>query len=352
MKLATFSPTAVDAAHGAEPRLGALSADGEKMLDLAAAAVRFNHDPAPFADMLAWLDAGQAAQDTTRELLDLTSFDIASQDIAAGEPDSALVFPTDGLRLLAPLPTPRSIRDCLSFERHLIQATRTVIKWRSPFLAACDAWKEKLTGSPLFGAPRAWRERPIYYKGNPHSVVGHEADVVWPAFTEKLDFELEFAIVIGQSGKNIPESRAGRHIAGFLIFNDFSARDLQMREMAGRLGPAKSKDFDTGNAFGPWLVTPDEIVDPYNLAMRARVNGELWTDATSAEMHFRFEEIIAYISRDETLFPGEVIGSGTAPGGCGLELDRWLQPGDIVELEVEGLGLLRNRIVRPSGEEP
>jgi 2-keto-4-pentenoate hydratase/2-oxohepta-3-ene-1,7-dioic acid hydratase in catechol pathway len=121
-----------------------------------------------------------------------------------------------------------------------------------------------------------------------------------------------------------------------------------MQEMAGRLGPAKSKDFDTGNALGAFLVTPDEVPDPYALAMRARVNGEEWSSGNSSRMHFTFEQIIASISEDETLYPGDFIGSGTVPGGCGFELDRWLKPGDVVELEVESLGVLRNRIVGSS----
>jgi 2-keto-4-pentenoate hydratase/2-oxohepta-3-ene-1,7-dioic acid hydratase in catechol pathway len=119
--------------------------------------------------------------------------------------------------------------------------------------------------------------------------------------------------------------------------------------MQGRLGPAKSKDFDTGNVLGPYLVTPDEVPDPYQLTMQARINGQQWSCGTSADMHFTFEQMIAYISQDETLYPGDFIGSGTVPGGCGLELDRWLQPGDTVELEVERLGILRNRVQRWSG---
>jgi 2-keto-4-pentenoate hydratase/2-oxohepta-3-ene-1,7-dioic acid hydratase in catechol pathway len=114
--------------------------------------------------------------------------------------------------------------------------------------------------------------------------------------------------------------------------------------MAGRLGPAKSKDFDTGNVLGPWLVTPDELENPYNLRMQARINGEQWSSGNSGEMRFTFEQMIAAISQDETLYPGDVIGSGTVPTGCGLELDRWLKPGDVVELEIERIGILRNRV--------
>ena len=115
--------------------------------------------------------------------------------------------------------------------------------------------------------------------------------------------------------------------------------------MKGRLGPAKGKDFDTGNALGPYLVTPDEVPDPYALTMTARVNGEEWSRGTTADMHHRWEDVIVHLSRDETLYPGEVVGSGTVGGGCGLELDRYLKAGDVVELEVEGIGALRNRVI-------
>jgi 2-keto-4-pentenoate hydratase/2-oxohepta-3-ene-1,7-dioic acid hydratase in catechol pathway len=159
-------------------------------------------------------------------------------------------------------------------------------------------------------------------------------------------------VFIGRQGRDIAESEAASYIAGYTIFNDFSARDMQLREMQGRLGPAKGKDFDTGNVMGPWLVTPEEIADPYALTMTARVNGEEWSRASTGDLHFTLEEIIAYISRDETLYPGDFIGAGTAPGGCGLELDRWIQAGDVVELEVEGLGVLRNEVSRQDAKTP
>jgi len=172
--------------------------------------------------------------------------------------------------------------------------------------------------------------------------------VCWPKYTNRLDYELEFGVFIGRIGRDISREQARRHIAGYTIFNDFSARDIQLREMQGRLGLAKGKDFDTGNAMGPYLVTADEVPDPYNLTMVARVNGEEWSGGSSSDMHFKFDDIINYVSQDETLHPGEFIGSGTVGNGSGLELDRWLKPGDVIELEVERLGVLRNRVVRPT----
>jgi 2-keto-4-pentenoate hydratase/2-oxohepta-3-ene-1,7-dioic acid hydratase in catechol pathway len=126
--------------------------------------------------------------------------------------------------------------------------------------------------------------------------------------------------------------------------NDFSARDIQKKEMKVRLGPAKGKDWCT--ALGPWLVTADELGDPYNLRMTARVNGELWSDGNSRSLFWKFEDMIEFLTRDDTVYPGDVIGSGTVGTGCGLELDRWVQPGDVMELEIERIGVLRNRVVR------
>ena len=151
------------------------------------------------------------------------------------------------------------------------------------------------------------------------------------------------ALIDGGAGA-LEEARA--HIFGYLIFNDVSARDIQMREMQGQLGPTKGKDFDTGNILGPWLVTADEVPDPYNLTMVARVNGEEWSRGNSATMHHKFEDMIAYASADETLHAGEFLGSGTVGNGCGLEQGRFLKPNDVVELEIDGLGLLRNRFVK------
>lgn len=319
-----------------QPTIGVVRPDGEFLLDLRAAAIARGIDAAPFECMLTFLDGGERAVATVRQLVD---------SAAAQCGDEAMARLQD-VRLLAPLPRPRSIRDCLAFEGHYIGAMRTVAKWKFGPLAGLDRGLARVLGRGFLRPPRVWYERPIYYKGNPASVVGHGADVHWPSFTQRLDYELELAVVIGREGKNIPVSRAREWIAGFTIFNDFTARDFQLYEMAGRLGPAKSKDFDTGNVLGPWLVTPDEVGDAYNLRMTARVNGEEWSRGNSSAMQFRFEEMISAISQDETLYPGDVIGSGTVPTGCGLELDRWIQPGDVVELEVERLGVLRSRVVR------
>ena len=126
--------------------------------------------------------------------------------------------------------------------------------------------------------------------------------------------------------------------------NDFSARDIQRKEMRVRLGPAKGKDWCT--ALGPYLVTPDEVGDPYSLDMTAKVNGETWSQGNSSSIYWKFEQMIAFLSRDDMILPGDVIGSGTVGSGCGLELDRWVQPGDVMELTIEKIGTLRNRVTQ------
>jgi 2-keto-4-pentenoate hydratase/2-oxohepta-3-ene-1,7-dioic acid hydratase in catechol pathway len=234
------------------------------------------------------------------------------------------------VRLLAPVPVPPQMRDFLCFEKHLQQAFAAVAKLRG-------------TEARI---PKVWYERPIFYHPSRFSVCGTEADVPWPGYTERLDFELEFGCYIGAAGKDIRKEDARRHIFGYTIFNDFSARDEQTIEMQGQLGPGKGKDFDNGNAMGPCLVTADEVGDPYRLEMSVRVNGEEWGRGNSRDMHWKFEDCIAHASRSETLHPGEFFGSGTVGNGCGLEHLRFLKPGDVVELEVEKLGVLRNRVVK------
>jgi 2-keto-4-pentenoate hydratase/2-oxohepta-3-ene-1,7-dioic acid hydratase in catechol pathway len=248
--------------------------------------------------------------------------------------------------LRAPLPLPPQYRDSMSFFKHIEQAFPN-----AAILAAMRSGDEERIRAAreakrTFALPDVYRRQPVYYKGN-RFAVGHPGeDIVWPSYSEVMDFELELACVIGRRGRDIPRERALDHVFGFTILNDYSARDAQMAEMPGMLGPAKGKDFDKANVFGPCLVTLDEIGDPYALRMRARVNGELWCDSSSATMSWRFEDLIAHISRGETLHPGEIIGSGTVGDGCGLEHLRFLQAGDVVELEIEKIGRLSNRVVR------
>ena len=159
-----------------------------------------------------------------------------------------------------------------------------------------------------------------------------------------MDYELEIGMVLGRTGVKISREQAGEYIFGYTIFNDLSARDTQLLEMEGQLGPTQGKDFDGGNVFGPCIVTADEF-SPDDARMTVRVNGEVRSEGRSGDMMYSFEDLIAYISRDETLYAGEILGSGTVGGGCGLEAGKLLESGDVVELEIEGIGSLRNRII-------
>ena len=194
-------------------------------------------------------------------------------------------------------------------------------------------------GQPI---PPEWYKAPVYYKGNHRTIIGPDEDLPWPLDTTKLDYELELACVIGSKGRDISEQDAHHYIAGYTIMNDFSARDIQFQEMACRLGPAKGKDFAT--ALGPSLVTPDDITDLGALTMVARVNGEEWSRGCFGTIHWSFSQMIEHVSQDECIYPGDLFGSGTVGGGCGLELDRYLQPGDVVELEIQPIGILRTTI--------
>jgi 2-keto-4-pentenoate hydratase/2-oxohepta-3-ene-1,7-dioic acid hydratase in catechol pathway len=227
-----------------------------------------------------------------------------------------------GARLLAPL-RPRSLRDFLAFEGHLKNAYRNL-------------------GRDI---PQEWYDVPAYYKGMPDTVVGPDTEVSWPAYSDELDHELELAAIIGRTVKDVAPQDAADCIFGYTIWNDFSARDTQRREIPVGMGPGKAKDWDGSNVLGPCIVTPDEF-DATDAVMRVRVNGEIWGEDTTAHMHHTFADMVAYASRSQTLRPGEVIGSGTAAGGSGLELGRKLAEGDVVELEVEGIGILRNHIGR------
>lgn len=267
-------------ATAAGPRVGVL--DGERVLDAG-----FD------GDMVAFIAAGAPAGETT---------------------------PVPGARLLAPL-RPRSLRDFLAFEGHLRNAYARL-------------------GREI---PAEWYDVPAYYKGMPDTVIGPEDEVPWPAWTDRLDHELELAAVIGAGGRDLSVEDAPAAIFGYTIWNDLSARDVQARELPVGMGPGKAKDWDGSNVLGPCIATPDEL-DLAAARMRVRVNGELWGEDTPASMHHSFADMIAYVSRSQTLRAGEVLGSGTAAGGSGLELDRWLAPGDVVELEVDGIGVLRNRI--------
>jgi 2-keto-4-pentenoate hydratase/2-oxohepta-3-ene-1,7-dioic acid hydratase in catechol pathway len=273
-------------------------------------------------NMLRFIEGGAVSMEALRHALEYAE---KHGDEAEGRGVERLRYRLSEVRLLAPVPRPVSIRDCSSFLQH---------------------HRNMAQGREL---PPDIYELPLHYRSSSTDVVGQDAPIIWPGYTERLDYELEFAICIGKYGVDIPVENAGEYIFGYTAYNDISARDIQVREMRLGFGPAKGKSFRNSNIMGPCLVTPDEI-DPTNLRMTVRVNGEPWSEGTSKGMLFSFPELISYLSKGDPLYPGEFIASGTVGFGSGVELGRWIKPGDMIELEVEGIGVLRNRVERRTGE--
>ncbi|HJR78627.1 MAG TPA: fumarylacetoacetate hydrolase family protein [Anaerolineales bacterium] len=230
---------------------------------------------------------------------------------------------------------PTTLRDAYAFEQHVKTANRN-------------------RGRDV---PDEWYQFPVFYFTNPNAIFGHEDVIPYPPYTNALDYELEIAAIIGKAGMNIKPEDAPAHIFGYTIFNDWSARDVQRKEMAVGLGPAKGKDF--ASSFGPVIVTQEALADKatdrpgvYDLSMTARINGVEFSRGNFKDIHWSFGEILARVSESVMLNPGDVIGSGTVGTGCLLELTKfqgpWLQHRDVVELEIECIGILRNTIGPPT----
>lgn len=331
MRLVTYRDRADNVA------IGALVDNDRSIVDLQLAHRQSHNSANPaFASMIDLMEGGEKALELARRLVDDTSD-------ASGD----AFIPVEDVTLLAPVPRPTQMRDFLCFEKHLRQARE--VRYRRMASTADDpeAAFETYRAQGRMDPPQVWFDQPIFYTCNALAVIGTGQDVMWPAFSAKMDFELEFGVFVGKGGSDIAKGAARDHIFGYTIFNDISARDTQITEMTGQLGPGKGKDFDTANVLGPCIVTADEIGNPYDLTMTAKINGEEVSRGNSGEMHHDFEDIIAYISQSTTIYPGEFFGSGTVGSGCGLEYDRFLTPGDLMELEVERIGVLTNRLVRP-----
>lgn len=283
-------------------------------------------------DMIALLSRGEKG---------LSQLKIALEQVKSG---SGNIAPVTGYQLLAPVPRPTSCRDGYAFRQHVAAARRN-------------------RGVEMI---REFDQYPIFYFTNHLAIQGPGEIFCMPDHFQQLDFELELAIVIGKEGRNIRAAEADAYIGGFTIMNDLSARKLQMEEMLLNLGPAKGKDFST--IIGPWLVTPDELESKrvaakpghvgnnYDLSMKCWVNGKLVSEGNVADMDWTFAEIIERCSYGVTLYPGDVIGSGTVGTGCFLELNgtarlnnpqhqaQWLQPNDVVTMQIDELGTLENTI--------
>ena len=265
-----------------------------------------------------------------RGLLELGDSPIERVREALDKDTSASRLPLSGTKLLSPIVQPPTVRDFIVFEEH----------------ASSQGTREP---------NEVWYRMPVFYFSNPLCIYGPDAEIPFPSASSQFDYELEIGCVIGKEGRDVPAADAMDHIAGFTLFNDWSSRDLQVDEMAFGLGPAKGKD--TASSIGPWLVTTDEML-PYlkdgrlDLRCQVRVNGQDWLkDGSAKDAYFSFADMIERASKDSRIVPGDIIGSGTVGGGSireairkGYEGARFLEPGDVVEHEVEVIGVLRGTL--------
>lgn len=318
MKLCTFSTGQVHA------HLGVLDKSA-KVLDVTALMA----GDARFSTMQALI----AAQDETLPLLRAV---LERQDVPAN-----CLYAQDQIRFLPPL-EPSQIRCFSVYVQHMKNAFAQVIKNTRGVIPNL-----LLRHLGLMKIPKYFFESPVYYKGTRLSLSGHQSGIRRPRADCRLDYEAELALVIGVRGKNIAERDAMKHVFGYLIFNDFSERTQLLKEMQSRpsAGPAKGKDFDGSNALGPWLVTCDEIANPENLAVQVRVNGQVVGRGSTNQMSHSIEKIVSYASWSETLYPGEMLATGCVPNCAGIEHWRFLQDGDQVEVEIEGLGSMVNSVL-------
>ena len=256
------------------------------------------------------------------------------------------VAPTTGeVRFALPF-APRSFRDFMLYEAHAVAAARGFVRRFMPGAARIASAYEAATGHtfPSFKPHALWYLQPIYYLGNHLTFAADGEDIRIPSYTHALDYELELGFVLAHPLRDASPAEAERAIGGFVVLNDFSARDVQLAEMRSGFGPQKAKHF--ASAMSAVLVSADEILPRWReLRGRVTLNGEVVTECTTASAHFSLGEALAQASRDEQLFPGELFGSGTLPGGSGIETGRLLQRGDVISLTIDGLGTLTNAIV-------
>jgi 2-keto-4-pentenoate hydratase/2-oxohepta-3-ene-1,7-dioic acid hydratase in catechol pathway len=324
MKLVTFS---VPGPLGAQQRLGAL-AGGAAIVDLTTAyatyLARATDEPLPGElaqlrippGLIGWLRGQHKAREAAEQALAWVA-QAGLDPHARGFNDARILFDRSEVRLLAPLPRPNSLRDFSIFEEHMTRREGGGIPKRA-----------------------AWFRFPPYYKGNPDTIIGPEDPIPFPYYTQKLDLELEIGIIVGRGGRNLSLDEAKRAIAGYTILIDCSARDRGETEF---LGPTKAKDWAT--VLGPCMVTADEI-DEANLDVRITVDGEVWFDGnTSAPRSFLAHHLVAYASDNETLHPGDLLGTGTVSYSCSVDLHKWPRVGQRVRFDVDGIGTLEHAIV-------
>lgn len=336
MRLVTFE---VQTTLGRFERIGALAHGG--IVDLTSAcaanlaeaqdlnAARRTAAALTPPDMIGFLEGATESRDVAEKAIAYVGSRLNGEKQPLGPEGERLTFDEGEIRLLAPVPRPPMIRDGILILDHYRVGMERLFK-----IAEQDR------------IPEAAKDMPIFWKPSRAAIAGHGAPIRWPKYSEKLDYEFELGMYIGKRGKDISVDRAHEHIAGYTVFNDLGLRDIQPAEISLRMGPAKAKDFETSKIMGPCLVTADEIPSVEKLGLKVWVNDEVWFDGAISGWSFSFAELMAYVSRDEALEVGDFFGSGPPAYSVGFEIDRWVKPGDTVACEIEGIGMLSNRIVR------
>jgi 2-keto-4-pentenoate hydratase/2-oxohepta-3-ene-1,7-dioic acid hydratase in catechol pathway len=328
MKLCTFS---LWTPLGMIQRVGVKTDTG--VIDTAAARISFLERLMPYAaasrvgaaqaptDMIALLAGGPV----TLEWIEEATQDILARGVLETSAGERTVYELGAITLLAPVPRPPGVSNFSSWPAHIKHANSAGFSLAIP---------DKDQGPQSF------------WKANADSVTGPGTTLDYPPYATALDVECELVAIVGTGGKNLSEDHAAAAIGGYTIMNDVSVRDVQIREMKSGRGPSKGKDFDRAYPMGPWLVTADEIGDVADLTLSLSVNNERWSSAHSSEMAFSFPQMLAYLSQGQTVLPGHVISSGSYPGGSGFDLERGLNPGDLVELSISRIGSLINTLAR------
>ena len=324
MRLVTFRSRT---SSSGPARIGALVQGDTKIVDLTS----LHSDHPEFASMLEFIRAGEPALARARESIEKAT---AQNQSLVGAADASL---------LAPLPNPPMVRDWGMMAEHALFFIHASANARAAREPDPKAALEKLKAQGAYDLPKNYFTLPRFYVANPLNLRGPEAVIEWPRNCDQLDYELELGLVIGKTGKDIPESGARAHMFGLTLFNDLTMRDVQVQEGSAS---GKSKEFDGSYVIGPCIATMDEFDDIYDITVRTRLNGEQKTESSTKTLRVTFERLIEHVSTSNTLHAGEIFGTGTFQNGCGVETARLLRDGDVIELEADKIGTLRNSISR------
>ena len=336
MKLVTFG---ISTPLGEIRRVGAINKKDE-IVDLTSAReafLKYKNVSNPGARALEQCpDRGIQFINEGKSALDAASEAMSYIDKELNNTEGKIVYNRNEVKIFTPIPRPNSVR-CFSLsEKHMLDGIES--------MKDTAAWGN--TKPSLTKMPEEWYNLPTYYKTGTTEIYGSDEIIPWPGISNVFDYELEIAVIIGKEGRNISEEDGEDYIYGYTIYNDWSTRDFQNREMSVNLGPGLCKD--NASSLGPCIVTKDEIQDIEKNIFSVSVNGKKIAD-THADFYFPLKHLIYYVSSVQTIFPGDIFTTGTLPGGSGGERKNWIKPGDVVEFEGEGIGVLRN-VVGNKGE--